>query len=845
MHEHERAAQAGAAGATMHATRTPVDFDRVSRIVDALHDAGIVPHRLEARAIALVGAELGLEPAEACRVLHARNGTITMRAELLLERARAAGVRIDVLHTSGSACVVEGERAGVRPHRVHVSFRKDAQLPESIRHRGAWLRARCISAVVRMVAPEVARGISTPEDHDGDDRHFIFRGKVADAASDAQADIAPTPPRTVADVELVLERVLPLASRALIPAMLEPLRWAGRAKPAPAPSVPTPATPAPSAESRGESMAAAAEAEDDTEARDVEATNATEPAPTPSVPLVSPEHPLETVRLADPSPSAEAMEAFRVTIAALEAKIRDLQFSAVTSEDLERLVAGQAGAVDPDRVSHDSLRAAYPPPVAPTPAEDSLEATEPPEPTRPVSAEEVQAAGVAQRAADRARREVEEAEAAAYVASKAAEPAPTFVGYVDAAEAAKRAAEAPAVGFVSRDVATILLEHGGDVAAALPEIASLGLAPALDALAEAGIPAMVQRQIASGRDATAAQELHEAMTEALARRTPEERAALSETILPAIVAEGLRASEHADKLHDAAIAEAFKGSNLNTDEAVRELFTREAVRTAGILSELPSSIRATIEEGKLAHPFRDPGAADEAPILEAPPAYTYDAASLEVKIGETVVGSPFAGATTLEEALGEAPPAVAIAEAPAAAFPPGSGPCAWCDDGRSPGATECACGRPGVVTPEHIRRLEEEDAARAVPPSPIEAPTPAPETSNEPAPVEVVKPEKKGRAPKAAKEGNPIDHLPREERQALAAAAAVTPPAPAPKLSPEESLEAFDAALCKATTADEIAATMDAHRVEITKATNLEAWRATWAKHFRRIEALASAKAST
>lgn len=133
----------------------------VFALAEALAKAkGFVPRSLagDPNAIAaaiLTGIELGMGPMEAMRSIHMVEGKPTMAAEVMLARALKAGVRWRWLQTTSeiAECEIEGTRMAftMRDAQAAGVAGKDNWR----KYPAAMLRARCISAAVRAVRPDV------------------------------------------------------------------------------------------------------------------------------------------------------------------------------------------------------------------------------------------------------------------------------------------------------------------------------------------------------------------------------------------------------------------------------------------------------------------------------------------------------------------------------------------------------------------------------------------------------------------------------------------------------------------------------------------------------------------
>ena len=141
-------------------------FGDVARIADVLAKAeGFVPRQYLGRppaiaAAILTGIELGMGPMESIRAIHIIEGKPTMSAELMLARARRAGVRTRWLETSATVARLAVMVPGDTEWQVMAWTWEDAQRAGVAgkdnwkRHPAAMLRARCTSAAMRAFCPE-------------------------------------------------------------------------------------------------------------------------------------------------------------------------------------------------------------------------------------------------------------------------------------------------------------------------------------------------------------------------------------------------------------------------------------------------------------------------------------------------------------------------------------------------------------------------------------------------------------------------------------------------------------------------------------------------------------------
>lgn len=141
-------------------------FGDVARIADVLAKAdGFVPRQYLGRppaiaAAILTGIELGMGPMESIRAIHIIEGKPTMSAELMLARARRAGVRTRWLETSATVARLAVMVPGDTEWQTMAWTWEDAQRAGVAtkdnwkRHPAAMLRARCTSAAMRAFCPE-------------------------------------------------------------------------------------------------------------------------------------------------------------------------------------------------------------------------------------------------------------------------------------------------------------------------------------------------------------------------------------------------------------------------------------------------------------------------------------------------------------------------------------------------------------------------------------------------------------------------------------------------------------------------------------------------------------------
>ena len=116
--------------------------------------------------VALRGFELGLGFGHALDSIYVVNGRTSMSAELMRDRARSAGYRIDVVSEDAEQCTVVIYHHDEPEYRHEEKFAmEDAKRADLIKDRGNWkkwpkqmLRARATTNAIRWFAPQVLAG---------------------------------------------------------------------------------------------------------------------------------------------------------------------------------------------------------------------------------------------------------------------------------------------------------------------------------------------------------------------------------------------------------------------------------------------------------------------------------------------------------------------------------------------------------------------------------------------------------------------------------------------------------------------------------------------------------------
>lgn len=137
--------------------------------------SGFLPQSIktaqQAVAIILTGQELGIAPMQALRQINVIQGKPTMSAELMLSLAysRIPGFKFKVIRSDDTTCVVEAQRPGGEPYKHEFSMEDASKM--GLNNKDNWrkqpavmLRWRCISAALRIVAPDAIAGVYSSEE---------------------------------------------------------------------------------------------------------------------------------------------------------------------------------------------------------------------------------------------------------------------------------------------------------------------------------------------------------------------------------------------------------------------------------------------------------------------------------------------------------------------------------------------------------------------------------------------------------------------------------------------------------------------------------------------------------
>lgn len=143
--------------------------------VDVLIKSGFLPKAVDtpekALAIALKGRELGLPMMQAITSIHVIDGKPTISAELMaaLVYQRLSGAILRCIETSDKIATYEAGRPGDKI--LKMSFTWEEAVRAGLTGKDNWrkypaamLRARCCSAICRIVFPDAIMGVDTPDE---------------------------------------------------------------------------------------------------------------------------------------------------------------------------------------------------------------------------------------------------------------------------------------------------------------------------------------------------------------------------------------------------------------------------------------------------------------------------------------------------------------------------------------------------------------------------------------------------------------------------------------------------------------------------------------------------------
>lgn len=159
------------------------EWEAMQEMARVLVESGFLPEALntpqKALTVLLAGRELGVPPMQAIRGIHVVKGRPSLSAELMLALAyqNIPGFKFKVEASNEQVCRIVAQRPNAEP--VTLSFTiTDAQRAGLAggdnwkKYPQAMLRARCTSAILRVVAPDAIRGIYTPDEIGASEREI-------------------------------------------------------------------------------------------------------------------------------------------------------------------------------------------------------------------------------------------------------------------------------------------------------------------------------------------------------------------------------------------------------------------------------------------------------------------------------------------------------------------------------------------------------------------------------------------------------------------------------------------------------------------------------------------------
>jgi hypothetical protein len=191
----------------------PATLGEALTLAQALAGASLLPAHAKSPAsilaCLLAGQELGLPPMTSLRSMHYLDGKPVLTSEAMLAIAIRGGAKPTWVTATDREATLRIERPGFAPTQVSwtIAMAQVAGLANKDnwkRHPGAMLRARAISACVRMACPDILLGVHSEEE--------------AEEIQATQTASTPTPTRSVevVDAEVVdsVPRTAPEPARA-------------------------------------------------------------------------------------------------------------------------------------------------------------------------------------------------------------------------------------------------------------------------------------------------------------------------------------------------------------------------------------------------------------------------------------------------------------------------------------------------------------------------------------------------------------------------------------------------------------------------------------------------------
>lgn len=152
-----------------------IDFPNMMNMAATLIKSGFLPIAIktpaQAVAIMLTGRELGIPAMQALRQINVIQGKPTMAAELMLSLAyqRIPGFKHTLIQSTNEICVCKFERPNHAPYQHQFTIQDAKSL--GLDSKDNWkkqpatmLRWRCVSAGLRLIAPDAIAGVYTPEE---------------------------------------------------------------------------------------------------------------------------------------------------------------------------------------------------------------------------------------------------------------------------------------------------------------------------------------------------------------------------------------------------------------------------------------------------------------------------------------------------------------------------------------------------------------------------------------------------------------------------------------------------------------------------------------------------------
>lgn len=159
------------------------EWEAMRQMAEVLVDSGFLPPTLntanKALTVLLAGRELGVPPMQAIRGIHVVNGRPSLSAELMLALAyqNIRGFKFKVEASNEQVCRIMAQRPGGDPVTLSFTITDAARAGLTkgdnwTKYPAAMLRARCTSAILRIVAPDAIRGIYTTEEIGASEREI-------------------------------------------------------------------------------------------------------------------------------------------------------------------------------------------------------------------------------------------------------------------------------------------------------------------------------------------------------------------------------------------------------------------------------------------------------------------------------------------------------------------------------------------------------------------------------------------------------------------------------------------------------------------------------------------------